>query len=225
VVENMIWAAERTFTWNTIDVGGKMGVVKLGNGDLWIHSPVDLDEDTKSAIDAIGKVKHIVSPNYEHVKWAAQWKEAYPEAILYGCPGMMNKYPKMPWDREINEDGDDQFGDEFSVLSFAELEKNPVTQTPFFNEVLFVHKPSGVLLVTDIFWNYPASVPTKTKLWKFGMDWVYKPFYEQAMIVDNGKFSEKVDELLALRWDKILPCHGTFIDTNSKSIMKEFLTM
>ena len=29
-------------------------------------------------------MKHVVSPNYEHVKWAAQWKEAFPEATLYG---------------------------------------------------------------------------------------------------------------------------------------------
>ena len=27
-----------------------------------------------------------MSPNFEHVKHAAQWKESYPAATLYGCP-------------------------------------------------------------------------------------------------------------------------------------------
>lgn len=83
VVDGVVWAAERPFTWNTIDVGGKMGVVKLEDGALWVHSPVDLDAPTKKAIDALGPVRHVVSPNYEHVKWAAQWKEAGAEKILH----------------------------------------------------------------------------------------------------------------------------------------------
>jgi hypothetical protein len=29
--------------WNGIDVGGKMAVVKLNDGSLWVHSPVELD--------------------------------------------------------------------------------------------------------------------------------------------------------------------------------------
>ena len=37
-----LWVAERPFTWNNIDVGGKMAVVRLQEGGLWIHSPVDL---------------------------------------------------------------------------------------------------------------------------------------------------------------------------------------
>jgi hypothetical protein len=35
---------------------------------------------------ALGEVKHVVSPNFEHVKHAAQWKESFPAATLYGCP-------------------------------------------------------------------------------------------------------------------------------------------
>jgi hypothetical protein len=33
----------RPFVWNGIDVGGKMAVVKLNDGSLWVHSPVALD--------------------------------------------------------------------------------------------------------------------------------------------------------------------------------------
>ena len=63
-----------------------MAIVKLRDGSLWVHSPVSLDEETRRAVDALGPVKHVVSPNYEHVKYAKEWKVAYPNCTLYGCP-------------------------------------------------------------------------------------------------------------------------------------------
>ena len=43
-----------------------------------------------------------------------------------------------------------------------------------------------IYAVADFFWNYPANVPALTKLWKFGMDRVYRPFYFNLMIKDKG---------------------------------------
>lgn len=48
--------------------GGRMAVVKLSDGSLWVHSPVELDGPLRKALDKVGPVMHIVSPNYEHVK-------------------------------------------------------------------------------------------------------------------------------------------------------------
>ena len=42
----------------------------------------------------------------------------------------------------------------------VDCEINPFTGRPFFNEVVFFHKPSKSLLVTDIYWNYPGSIET-----------------------------------------------------------------
>lgn len=45
-----------------------MAVVKLADGSLWVHSPVELDEPLRKALEGLGPVGHVVSPNYEHVK-------------------------------------------------------------------------------------------------------------------------------------------------------------
>ena len=66
-----------------------MTVIELpsANGvDLFVHSPVHLDEPLRQALDKIGTVKHVVSPNYEHVKYAKEWQEAFPEANMWACP-------------------------------------------------------------------------------------------------------------------------------------------
>ncbi len=53
-------------------------------------------------------------------------------------------------------------------------------------QVVFVHVPSGTLIATDLIWNYPSSYPKGTssnvKLWKFGMDRVYLPFYRRCVL-------------------------------------------
>lgn len=54
-------------------------------------------------------------------------------------------------------------------------------------QVVFVHKPSGTLIAADLIWDYPRSgTPKATQAWKFGMDQVYRPFYNNLMIKDKG---------------------------------------
>jgi hypothetical protein len=102
--DSSVFACARPFVWNDIDVGGRMGVVKMRDGSLWIHSPIELDDATRRAVDALGPVKFVVSPNYEHVKYAKQWKEAYPNATLYGCPGLKAKTAGViPYDVDLGD--------------------------------------------------------------------------------------------------------------------------
>ena len=286
-----IYSACRPFYWNKIDVGGRMTVIELPNpnnnknkkSDLFIHSPVQLDEKLQDALQSLGNVKYIVSPNYEHVKYAKSWGEAYPNAYMIACPGMMEREPDVNWTNEIpygyrpssffNGDTDDTNtvgggGDDDEAMMegmwdydiiqplHIDLELNPFTNKPFFNEVVFYHTPTKTLLTTDIYWNYPNSdgvtnsnyksyessnvntsfdwelapnvdkIPFGTKLWKIGMDKVYRPFYLNLMIPrDKKEEFEKVasfisgidygdssmeNGLCTSSWDieTIIPCHG-----------------
>ena len=236
LVDGTVFAAERPFIWNSIDVGGKSAVVRLSDGSLWVHSPVDLDEPLKRELSKLGPVKHVVSPNYEHVKWAAQWKAAYPDATLYGCPGIKNKYPDIPWDEEvgINDGAPEAWLGEIDV-AFFDCETTPIVGGPFFNEVLFHHAPSGCVMVTDLFWNYPADadevgweggdVPLGTKAWKFGMDKVYLPFYRRFMVTRPDVFRAATARVLAWDFRAVLPCHGRYVDQGAREILREHLVL
>ena len=126
-VRENVWALERPFVWFDIDVGSKAAVVRLSDGSLWIHSPIELDADTKAAVDELGLVKHIVSPNYEHVKFARQWIEADPDATSYVCPGGKAKFPAIPYDREI--------GNEAPAEWLGEVAHPPPLPPPYFSPV------------------------------------------------------------------------------------------
>lgn len=183
-----VYEAGRPFIWNSIDVGCRMTVVQLQGtalkeGDrpeLFIHSPVGLDDRLADAVDKLGVVKHVVSPNYEHVKFAYQWAERYPNAYIWGCPGLVEREPNVRWTGEIpfgtrppgypcvigegippekpafREGGEMWDWEELQPLH-VDCEVNPFTGKAFFNEVVFYHAPSKTLLCTDTYWNYPSS--------------------------------------------------------------------
>ena len=71
--------------------------------ELLIHSPVQLDPPLISALSQLGTVSHIISPNYEHVKYAQSWSEYYPHAKVWGCPGLMDRMPHVRWTGELVE--------------------------------------------------------------------------------------------------------------------------
>ena len=84
-----------------------MVVIQLQNNNpnkrpsLWIHSPIAIDESLVNALDALGHVEHIVSPNYEHVKYAKMWNDYYPNAKMWGCPGLSDLESNVNWYGEI----------------------------------------------------------------------------------------------------------------------------
>lgn len=41
------------------------------------------------------------SPNYEHLKFAAQWIDAYPDATSYACPGLIELHPEIPYSTSV----------------------------------------------------------------------------------------------------------------------------
>ncbi|KAL7546600.1 hypothetical protein ACHAWF_009934 [Thalassiosira exigua] len=183
-----VYTADRPFYWNKIDVGCRMTVVRLetsagddgSSPELLVHSPVALDPPLVEAVDKLGRVAHVISPNYEHVKYAHQWAERYPEAKVWGCPGLAEREPNVRWTGEVprgarppgfakggrGRDGGDvgDFGVDGDMWDWEEVqplhvdtEVNPFTGRPFFNEVVFYHAPSKTLLVTDLYWNYPRG--------------------------------------------------------------------
>lgn len=163
-----VYTADRPFYWNKIDVGCRMTVIQLSTGELVVHSPVGLDPPLIEALAKLGRVAHVVSPNYEHVKFASQWSNQYPDANMWGCPGIMEREPEVRWTGEIpygtrppgfaKSNGAEAGGRNGNMWDWEELqplhidtEANPFTGKPFFNEVVFYHAPSKTLLTTDLY--------------------------------------------------------------------------
>lgn len=140
-----------------------------GNGDRGSGTGVDQQQQLQQYT--------ICAANYEHVKYANLWHINYPHAHMWACPGLMERMPEIAWRGEIPHGArppgfrgttspttpttsvDNGWDISNSVLQWLhiDVEHNPFTGRPFFNEVIFYHVPTKTLLTTDLFWNYPAS--------------------------------------------------------------------
>lgn len=69
----------------------RMVVVRLQSGDLFLWSPTEPDDRLLSQVDALGPVKHLVSPNKIHYANIGAWKRTYPEAIAWASPGVRQR--------------------------------------------------------------------------------------------------------------------------------------
>lgn len=94
---------------------------------------------------------------------------------------------------------------------------------PFFNEIVFCHRPSKTLICTDLYWNYPSgpSVPTSSRLWKFGMDKIYRPVYNNLMRTSTWSASYRT--IMGWEWDYIAPCHGEPVADGAKAVLRAHL--
>ena len=120
----------------------RMAVARLEDGSTWIWSPVALTPEIAQAVDAIGPVRHIVSPNKLHHLFLAQWAERYPDAKLYAPPGLAKKKPAISFDAEL--------GDTAPADWTGDIEQVIFRGSVALEEVVFWHRPSGTAILGDL---------------------------------------------------------------------------
>jgi hypothetical protein len=157
------------------------------------------------------------------------WKKRFGSLVESQSP--MSPMSPMPWDTNAIQ------------TIHIDMEKNPFTGKPFFNECIFYHAPSKTMMATDFFWNYPANevvnsefqqddtwelaprakVPLTSRLWKFGMDNVYAPFFDNFMVTDQSAYRE-VCKYILNEWDieNLIPAHGDIL--RGKGFIKDVLS-
>jgi hypothetical protein len=137
-----LWHMEAALQTAGIPFTARMTVVRFANGKLWIHSPVRLGPDVRDQIAALGEVAWIVAPNRAHHMFMAKCKQAFPDARLYGAPGLERKR------RDIADLH--PLGDAIEPDWAGELEQVVVRGMPLINEVVWLHKASSTLIATDL---------------------------------------------------------------------------
>jgi hypothetical protein len=151
-VTNDVWIVDGPvirfgFPWPKMPFPTRMTIVRLGNGDLFVHSPTELTPALRAEVEREGRVRFLVAPNRIHYWWMPDWKAAFPEAEAYLAPrireqakghidfdaGSLEAVDGYPWDAEI-----------------ATL---PVVGD-FMTEVEFFHRNSRTLILTDLIENF-----------------------------------------------------------------------
>lgn len=211
-----LWVVDSTRRFLDIQLGSRMTIVRLQDGSLWLHSPIPLTDELMVMIDDLGEVKHIVGPNRFHHMHLGEWAEAYPEARLYGAPGLAKKRGDLDFHAHLSGEPDEAWADV--------MEQHVVAGAPMLHEVVFYHRPSKTLICTDLVENFGTSdhLPTKLYLKVMGLEHqcAVAPIIKAAF-TDKAAAKKSIAEILRWDFERITLCHGDVLEQDAHEKFRE----
>jgi hypothetical protein len=208
-----LWCAESEIKMpGGVRMNTRMTIVRLSNGKLWIHSPIRIDETLGTKIETLGDVAYIVAPNRFHHLFFGKCAERFPAARTFGPPGLAEKVPSLRVDEVLTDKAPSVWAGEFEQIV--------VQGAPKMSEVVFLHKPTRTLVVSDLFFNIvrPANWMTKMLLTFTGARGkLAKSRVWSIMMEDQVAFETSVRKVLAWDFDKLVMAHGDVVEGDARA--------
>ncbi|MBN1205966.1 MAG: DUF4336 domain-containing protein [Myxococcaceae bacterium] len=198
-----------------LELGGRMTVIRLPEGGLWIHSPVRLDEATRAAVEALGPVRYLVAPNLMHHLFLSAWAKAFPEARVVAPAGLRRKQPGLRIDVELTDTPEAGFA---AVFAQHELRGMPRV-----GEFVFLHRPSRTLLVTDLAFHIRESPSwlTRTYLRWCGTYGKLAPTaLIRSLVKDRSALRASLDTVLGWDFERVVVCHGEVLERGGREALR-----
>ena len=218
-LNNNIWYADQKQSYHGIEVGTRMTVIKLIDGSVILISPISITPLLADSIRDVGVVSHIIAPNIYHHLYLEAAARYYPAAMILVAPGLEEKYSDInaqvlskslaiPFDNSIEYT---------ELLGYAVQElSDPVV----LNEIVFFHKPSRTLIITDGAYHIEESSPFWSRLLAkiSGLYYILSPTSLEKRASKNKKIlRESVTKILEWPFDAVIMAHGEVISTEGKA--------
>jgi hypothetical protein len=215
-LDDDIWVVDHPFSMLGLEIGARTTVVRLQEGGLFLHSPGPLSVQLAKQLDAIGPVRCIVAPNLFHHLFVAENAKAYQAASIHLAPGLSSKRKDLSFNEEL--------GDVPSSLWEKDLDQVLMQGAPSFNEVIFLHRASRTLLLTDLAFNVDHSPSLMTRIF-FRLNGVYGRFgpsrLVRLMLRDRAAGRQVIDRILEWDFDRVILSHGEVLEQGGKEALRE----
>jgi len=145
-IDDDLWVVDTDFSMGLMEFGGRMTVVRVPDGSLWLHSVIAIDDALADALAELGEVKHLVAPNAFHHLFVADAQRRYPDATLYAPRALGDKRDDLAID-VVLEGGapPESWG--------GALEMRVMEGAPALDEAVFFHRASKSLVLCDLAFN------------------------------------------------------------------------
>lgn len=148
-----LWTAEGpAVPFAGIPYATRMTVMRLADGGVVLHSPIARRPDLDREVSEIGPVRHILAPNKLHHLFVMAWLAAHPGAKAHAAPGLARRRPAIPFASEL--------GDAPHADWAGEIDQVVVRGSFLMDEVVFFHRASRSLIVTDLIQRFDEATLT-----------------------------------------------------------------
>jgi len=194
-----VWIDTAPVRFLGLHLTANMTVLRLSDGGLLLHSPIGCTPERRAAVEALGPVKHLYSPNTFHHLRIGEWQAAFPGARLHAPKGLMKKRKDLRIDRLHATTADFD----------GEIVELPIEGFRLEETVLLFRR---VLVTADLVHNIGEPDHWWTR-------WYTKAagFYGRiavSRVIARTAFTDKraarrsIDAVLARELDLVLPGHG-----------------
>ena len=198
-----------------------MTVVRLSNGDLFLHSPIKFDEGLAKELRRLGRVRHLVSPNQFHYAHIGEWAKAFPDASSWASPRVRQRARARRVDveftRDLSANAPEEWRLEIDQLLFP---------GGYFKEFIFFHKASRTLILTDTIINLEldkVSEPWRTATRLAGMYHPYGQIFfgmRLPLLLQRRKAKAAIERVQTWRPQRILLSHGRYFDSGADEVIR-----
>lgn len=202
----------------------RMTVIRLENGDLFLHSPIRFDEGLAGQLQRLGNPRHLISPNQFYYAHIGERKNAFPDSIAWASPRVRQRarargmhidfsqdLPAVPppdWDGQIDP-----------------------TLFPggYFKEFIFFHIASRTLILTDTVINIEADKigePWRTATRLSGMSHPCGQIFfgmRLPLLLQRHRARAVLERIRSWRPQRILLSHGRCFESDADEVIRSIL--
>ena len=215
-LDDEIWVVDHPFRTFGLQIGTRSSVIRLADGSLFLHSPGPLSVSLAKQMDELGPVRCIVAPNRFHHLFIAETARAYQAAGVYLAPGLAQKRRDLSYNGEL--------ADEPAPAWSADLDQICVRGAPWLNEVVFLHRRSRTLLLTDLVFNVEHSPSWVTRLFLRAAG-AYGRLTSSRMlrllVRDREAARESILRILEWDFERVIVTHGAIVEKAGRERLRE----
>lgn len=203
----------------------RMLVARLGDGALWIWSPVRLTEQLRAEINALGPVGHLVRPNKLHHLYLGEWKEAFPAAKLWGPLSTIKRKREFNFEAPLVDAPPSEWRGEIDQAWFC--------GSFAMDEIVFFHQPSRTVIFADIIEAFTGEFLCRHwSWWRRSFAHINGITYDnpgpprewRATFVDRSPARAARDKILGWDFENAIIAHGDWPRANARDFVQRGLS-
>lgn len=145
-----IWTVSAPLRLAGAEFGTRMTVVRIGERSLALIAPIEIDAALAAELAEQGEVRALIAPNAFHHLYFRAAAKRYPKAACFLAEGVEKKLGIRPV-------GATDLSGAPDPLWKSELEQVVLEGAPRTNEVIFFHRASRTLILTDLCFNFDPA--------------------------------------------------------------------
>ena len=180
-----------------------------------------ITEPISAELSLLGKVAFIIAPNAFHHLYLQDCVQHYPEASVHVASGVEKQYTNLNC-QILTAVAPPQWREELQQLFFTGYATLKLSGSVAANEVVFFHKESKTLLLTDAAFHFVPTSKLATFFAKLvGVFGVLGPTLAEKLAIKNRQATrEALQKVLEWPFETVVMAHGQIVNTQAKEKLK-----